>query len=365
MRGRQHNMIKRIWTLSDTHFGLKNGNVEWYNIQMGFFNKQFIPHVKANYRQGDILLIPGDVFDSRQNLNIFIMYGVISLFEKLAKIFKDGIYISIGNHDIYQKETNTINSLKCLRGIDNIYVAVDSPLTIKSDFGQKITLMPWNNTTEDELEVIKTIGSSDYLFCHTTIKGSMFNKKVKIEHGSDLDSFKAFRFIYSGHIHLSQKTKNFTYLGCPYEMDRNDSSNKKGFYLLDLETETEEFYENEVSPKHITLEIDQVNMKDVEKIVENNFVDVIVPGGLKNTNKFLELTKHLSESKRVVPIYVDEEHIKRLEENKKNVNLDIDINNMEILHLFDVYLDATEYNDSMKEKLKLFTTNLYNKAIKG
>ena len=99
---------KRAWIISDTHFGARNNSVEWLDRMTEYFEDYFIPKVKENYKEGDILIHCGDVYDNRQSVNLLVLHRTISLFEKFSEIFKDGIYVIAGNHDIMRKNTNDI-----------------------------------------------------------------------------------------------------------------------------------------------------------------------------------------------------------------------------------------------------------------
>lgn len=357
-------MIKRAWLVTDTHFGLKNFNLEWYDVQMNFFQKQFIPHIKKNYREGDILIHIGDVFDHRRILDIGMMNGVISLFEEFSSMFKDGVYVVTGNHDIYKKSSNDVNSLKCLKYIPNINIVETDPLILDTVYDQRLAFMPWNETKEEEIEDLESINHADYLFCHTNVEGMRFNKYVEIKEGNGLNSFKAFRKVYSGHIHLSQKKNNVSMLGSPYEMDKNDVDNKKGFMLLDFSDESETFFENEVSPKHITINIEDIkNVDNIKELVENNYVEVTAPSNLKNTKSINKLNEALQDSKKFELIFINEENIKRLEEKRNLPKVDVNLSNMDITNLCDVYVDATEYKEDTKLKFKSFFKKLYNNRV--
>ena len=81
--------VKRIWVLGDMHLGVRSNSMEWLQIQKDFYEKQFIPHLKANIKEGDILVQVGDAFDNRQSINLKVLHYAIDLFERLTV---DGFY---------------------------------------------------------------------------------------------------------------------------------------------------------------------------------------------------------------------------------------------------------------------------------
>ena len=72
----------------------------------------------------DILILEGDIFHSRESINVRIQNEAFDIFKQLSKKFKRGIYIIIGNHDVYYKDKNEIHSLKSLSYLICIKVKV-------------------------------------------------------------------------------------------------------------------------------------------------------------------------------------------------------------------------------------------------
>jgi hypothetical protein len=47
--------FKKIFLLSDTHFGVRANSLEWLQNQLLFFEEFYIPFLKKNKSDGDIL----------------------------------------------------------------------------------------------------------------------------------------------------------------------------------------------------------------------------------------------------------------------------------------------------------------------
>ena len=62
--------INRVWIISDTHFGLKDGDDKWINIAKQWRNEFLIPTILNNAKEGDYLFHLGDVFDKRTSINL-------------------------------------------------------------------------------------------------------------------------------------------------------------------------------------------------------------------------------------------------------------------------------------------------------
>ena len=265
---------KRAWMITDTHLGVRNNSIEWLDIMKEYFQNFFIQLLKREKKEGDFLVHVGDVFDSRHSLNLLVMNEGISIFEEISRIMP--IVIILGNHDIYKKNSNDVNSVKILKWIPNIKVLEEPEVITMS--GKKLLFMPWRAGHAEELECIQN-NPADFMFCHTEMQGLKFNKSTTIETGLDMKEIKNFRKVYAGHIHFAQQKGNFRMLGCPYPMTRSDINNEKGIWCLDLITEEEHYFPNDVSPKFIRMIFEKVlemDEKEAKEYFKNNFVDILV-----------------------------------------------------------------------------------------
>jgi DNA repair exonuclease SbcCD nuclease subunit len=75
--------IKRVIFITDTHLGVRNNSNDWIEIHEDYFKNWFIPLCKKIYRPGDCLVHLGDVYDSRQSLNLRVLNLGIDIFEEL------------------------------------------------------------------------------------------------------------------------------------------------------------------------------------------------------------------------------------------------------------------------------------------
>jgi DNA repair exonuclease SbcCD nuclease subunit len=350
---------KRCWMLTDLHFGVRSNSQEWQDIQDDYFNKFFIPLVKKNYKPGDVLLILGDIFDSRNSINLKVLCMGVDIFEKLSEIFKDGIIIILGNHDIWARTNNEINSLKSIKWIPNIFI-YEEPETLQ--IGQrKFLLMPWRKDHEAENECVETKGAGhDYLLCHADIQGLKFNKFTDITEGCNIDNFDKFKTVYSGHIHYAQKIKNVNMLGSPYQLTRSDIGNTKGVTLLDLDTQEETYWENNYSPKFIKLkftDVIEMSPKRLNQIFKNNFIDIYIDGeqALKAPiNLFMDL---LDGSYRRIDF-----HPLLGEQEDMALNDEFQDTNFDLLKFAKEYVDTLPFEDDTKTKLYDFVFKLYHKT---
>lgn len=351
--------IKRCWMLTDIHFGVRSNAQEWQNIQTDYFNNFFIPLVKKNYKEGDVLLVLGDIFDSRNAINLQVLCMGVNIFEKLSEIFKDGIVIILGNHDVFGKTSNNINSLKALKWIPNIFI-YEEPESLKIG-SKKFLLMPWRKDHESENQCVLDNGNvNDYLLCHADIQGLKFNKFTDISEGCNIDNFNVFKTVYSGHIHYAQKIKNVNMLGSPYQLTRSDIGNVKGVTLLDLDTEEELYWENNYSPKFIKMKFSDViemSPNRLNQIFRNNFVDIYIDGeqALKAPiNLFMDLLD--GSYKRI------DFHPLLEEQGEMQLSDDFEDANFDLLKFAKEYIETLAFEESTKVKLYDFVSKLYHKT---
>jgi len=290
----QNISYKRIFLLSDLHFGVRANSIEWLENQESFFRNFYIPYLKKNVQDGDILFILGDWFDNRQLLDILVMNTSIDIVIDLAEILP--LYFITGNHDIYKKYDTDINSIVAFRYIPNVTI-YEKP-TIISNGKSDILILPWIGNKEIEENYVRA-NKCEYVFTHTNIAGFKYDngKDIKSLYSADFLKFKQIKRLFSGHIHKRQEIKNIIYIGSPYHTKRSDISNEKALYVFEPDNNTYSFIPNTYSPifqKILLEDILELSLNDAIKILNNNYTDIIVPDKyihLFNLTKFIDILK--------------------------------------------------------------------------
>ena len=100
----------KVALIADLHFGVKKSDKTFQDSQLRFFNEQFVPELKE--KNIDTVIVCGDIFDTRQTVNVQTENVVINLFKETFKDLK--VHVVVGNHDIFHTNTTEINSLKAL-----------------------------------------------------------------------------------------------------------------------------------------------------------------------------------------------------------------------------------------------------------
>lgn len=269
--------FKRIWMITDIHFGVRSNSLEWLEIQKSYFNDFFISLLKKEFKNGDMLWILGDVYDQRQSINSLVLNESLKIFQTLANILP--IHILVGNHDIYYKSTNEVNTLIPLSFIPNITI-YEEPIKLDLFNDKTLFVMPWRKDLQAERGTLLS-ETADLCFTHTGYSGALSSKYSQLHENTaaEIEDFSRYKRVYSGHIHYRQEMNNIKLVGCPFHLTRSDLDNDKGVYIIDLEKETEQFIKNDFSPIFLKISLDDlVSMTEPEfmSYVRNNFVDVMV-----------------------------------------------------------------------------------------
>jgi len=349
----------KIFLISDTHLGVRSNSVEWIEIQRSFFFDWFIDDVKKRLKPGDEIFHLGDVFDSRQSINLKVLNLGMEIFEKLSKI--SPVRVILGNHDCHDLNSNSINSVKPLGWLPNVTV-YEEPEMIELS-GKKMLMMPWRANPDQEKECLTRFKGADYLFCHTDVKGADFNKWTKVDHGNEVKEFSTYSKVYTGHIHYRQKVGNINFIGCPYELTRSDIGNSKGYWIIDTESGTEEFIENPISPRFVRLNIEQVletKLEDLRETCRNNFVDIYMNESDAINFPFQELEEVLNGFHRKLTFKTNIISAHLNEQNPEVQNQEYDL---DLMSLTERFIESLSYEDKLKTALKKYAKSLYSRVV--
>ena len=282
--------------LGDNHWGVRGDSKVFHAIYTLFYTN-FVQTLID--REIKTLIILGDIFERRKFINFeTLMICKREFFDRLRAA---GIktYTIAGNHDVYFKNTNRINSLDLLLPPEEYPNVVHITQTAEEHEidGQKVLFVPWVNR-ENQEEITRKIDSSlaRYMVAHLDMAGFEMHKGAISEHGHfEADFLSKFEKVITGHYHTKSTKGNIFYLGTPYETTWNDYGEEKGWHILnngDLEfvkTEINSFYRYIYDDRN-GLQKDLVQeVKDTD--LENKFVKLIVRGkkNLKVFERFIEM----------------------------------------------------------------------------
>ena len=224
----------KIAIITDQHFGARKSSKLFHDYFKKFYDNVFFPYLKEN--KIDTIINMGDTFDNRRSIDISALeWAKVNYFDPLKEM---GITIHtlIGNHDIYYKNTNDVNSVNLLlKEYDNVIIY---PETQEIKVGRlKILFVPWINQENEKISIdaIKK-SKAKIAMGHLELNGFQATRGHTMEDGMDIKHFDKFEKVYSGHYHTRSTDGKIYYLGNPYEMFWNDVNDKRGFHIFDTET---------------------------------------------------------------------------------------------------------------------------------
>jgi UDP-2,3-diacylglucosamine pyrophosphatase LpxH len=275
--------------ITDTHFGIYLNNLDkWMNMMESTFYNYVIPYLKENAKPGDILIHLGDLFDNRTSIPINISNKVEKILKDISDIIP--IHIMVGNHDLFNKGSNEVNSVRLFSYMNKNISVYENPSKINLQ-NKDLILIPW---VEKRTDLIKCIENNpgDYLFCHSDLNGCKMHLNSVAHRNADkidVHEFNKYKEVFSGHVHIKQTNKNFKFIGSLYQMDRNDTGDQKGITILDLDTNEVSFHANNYSPvfrKFRVITEDDIDRLDDIKDTKD-YIDIAISNNLLINNRKL------------------------------------------------------------------------------
>ena len=288
-------MNKKIALVGDTHFGYRKAIDIFSNYQQKFIDEVLFPYLLEN----DIKIVVqfGDLFESRKVINGKTLKFV---HEQWFKRFEENditLYQMNGNHDVFFKNTNRINWIDSM--LDNsTYTKIINCSDVETHkiYDTDIDILPWINE-ENEHKVFDHMKNSKakYLFGHLEMSGFELTPGHFSQHGHSMKPFKKYDRVLSGHYHIRSKKGNIQYTGIPYQLNWNDSQDKKGFWILDTEKDNIEFIENKNRLFHkIDYDENDIDLKTFDfDSLRKSYVKVIIRNK-KDESKFNDFLTRLN-----------------------------------------------------------------------
>jgi UDP-2,3-diacylglucosamine pyrophosphatase LpxH len=312
----------RVAVITDTHWGSRKGSKLFHDYFEQFYKNIFFPTLE---QQGITTVIHmGDAFDSRKSIDYqSLEWAKRVVFEPLKNY---QVHLITGNHDVYFKNSNKVNSPELLlKNYGNIKTYSD-PKELNID-GLNILLLPWINS-ENQNKSFKLIKNTKAKVAmgHLELQGFRVNKNLVMdEHGLEANIFKNFKKVFSGHYHTRSNNGTVFYLGNPYEMYWTDVNDTRGFTIFDTETLDHFHIDN---PYHMFYNIyyEDTNYQTFDtREYENKIVKVIVrkKTDTKKFEKFIDklYTSNVAELKIIENFDIQEPENFEAFENEDTISI--------------------------------------------
>lgn len=306
--------------ITDTHYGVKNNSKLWCDYQIKFIDNTLIPLIKKLQQNDTVRIIHcGDVFDSKDKLNTYIIHRVLNKFEEILKLCK--LYIIAGNHDFYSTSDDTICSISLLfRGLqcDNLNYITQG---FYADEQTKELFLPFFSTENDDKlkEVFDCIDfKPEIIYCHTDL-----------EHSSPVmkELFKNSKII-SGHIHIPCIHDNYYTIGSTYALNFADSNTPRGCYVMDdNDVENMVFIENKDSLNFWRFYDSQIFDINESLIKGDDYIELYI------NKKYLIEDKYIDRVNYITRAYSNSEVIPNDVESTQNESECVEMDNYDIVNI--------------------------------
>ena len=239
----------KIAVIGDTHFGARGDSPLFLNHFLKFFEEQFFPYIKENGITKVLHL--GDLFDRRKFVNFNTLHHTKKRFIDWFDQNGVELHCILGNHDVFYKNTNRLNSPKEVLAEchPSFHLYEDAEEVCFN--GATILMVPWINEENKDrfMQKIKDTKAT-ILAGHLELSGYEVMPGVKFGEGMDDKFLEKFDLVLSGHFHKKSSKGNVHYLGTQYQMTSIDTNEIKGFHVLDTETRDLQFIPNPMKMFH-------------------------------------------------------------------------------------------------------------------
>lgn len=222
----------KICVISDTHWTARKSSKYLHDYFELFYKNIFFPTLE---KEGISTIVHmGDAFDNRKSIDFWGLNWTKKVVLEPFKKYK--VHMIVGNHDIFLRNSNEINSPNLLLQ-DYKNIKTYSKPTEVNIGGLNIAFIPWicEENKQDTMKLLKST-KANIVMGHLELNGFQAYPGQIMEDGMSTDIFNKFDRVFSGHYHTRSNNGKIFYLGNPYEMYWNDVNDARGFHIFDTET---------------------------------------------------------------------------------------------------------------------------------
>ena len=230
-----------VAVLGDLHIGIKDFDDNFFVYQNLFFDEIFLPEIKNRGIKN--LVVLGDIFHNRKMVNIKFINNVKQLFRKFSEAFEN-IYITLGNHDFYYKNSYDISLADILLAeCPNLRSLGDEFIKIDGQIQRDSLLVKYKINRQEYLDLFETIPEEDrkdvrYMYGHFDFVNFFYNSTTKNLDQTALNVrdvknyFPNIVKVISGHYHTPQENDIIKYVGVPYQLSWSELGALLGFNIV-------------------------------------------------------------------------------------------------------------------------------------
>ena len=223
----------KILFLGDLHLGARNGNPNFLRMMDDYFKEELFPYILNN--NIDVVVQLGDILDKRRNIDFTISNYLVNTFFKFFTENKVTLYSTLGNHDVYYRQSIQLDGPSQFASGDYIHIVKDCRVITFDK--TKIAMTPWicdENKEEVTKWIVENKNRNTILCGHFELAGFPIQKGYISDKGSiETDKMKGYKCVLSGHYHSPSEKDKITYVGTPYELTWSDYGDEKKFLVYD------------------------------------------------------------------------------------------------------------------------------------
>ena len=322
----------KIAVISDSHLGFGYGT-EKENDSFAQFNEAV---EKTIAEKVDLILLPGDVFDSRVPRQE-VWAKALTIFQKPLLAEKNGVTVvqKVNKQDISpmafsgipviaihgtheRRGAHTINPVEMLEKAGFILHLHFSGVVLEKNGErvciQGISAVPDNYVKQEfaKFKLAPVVGAKNILLLHQSIAGQVYSEDEKsMLQLEDLPD--GFDLYIDGHIHAKTVLSGHKKVLLPgstiiTQQKKNEAGNKKGFYIIDTNGWVMNFYELQTQRPfyYVELNFQKAPVADVVKRARERISGIM--GRLDKTKPlvFVKLIGDLEEGKEASNVREDE-----------------------------------------------------------
>ena len=228
-----------------------------------------------------------------------------------------------------------------------------TPVVLTTKGKKTVSFIPWGTNCSD-------IPKTDVCFGHFEINTFYMNTYRACEKGEESKNLlNKSNFIVSGHFHKKDHRKyekgQILYLGSPYQHNFGDYGDDRGYYIIDLDNDSFNFYQNDFSPKFVKLKSDCLENKNLENDIKNNFVSLSIDSSIEDE----KINKILNKIQSFSPNDIKTEYIDTSEKTKTQEN---QYDSIDILKNIYDYVETLDID--CKQEIINYLTETYNNTNK-
>ena len=249
----------------DVHWSKFSSIVRMVEDKMSYRLKNLIESVNfvertAEQNDCDMIIYLGDFFDD-------VSLSAMEL-SALSEVQWSTIpkYFLVGNHEIEHSEY-IYSTVDVFKGRNSIFNVVSSPTVMSVDDFSKFYFMPYTNEPYDDklIDLKNNIIGKIYLFSHNDISGIQYGNYVST-FGFNLDTLRdSCCMCFNGHLHNASRYDNVINVGNLTGQNFSEDASKypHGVYLLNTETSTYRFIENDCAMKFYSLDLSNCSEDEI------------------------------------------------------------------------------------------------------